>query len=98
SLFFGRSRLIADLAEQVRARPLTLVLGASGTGKSSVVKAGLLPELRADPEASWTILPPLRPGRSPLASLASLEIPGDESGTWAAEPWLDAEALANRLR
>ncbi|MBV7335487.1 ATP-binding protein [Chloroflexi bacterium TSY] len=46
NLFFGRTELIEALAQQVEARPLTLVLGASGTGKSSLVKAGLLPYLR----------------------------------------------------
>ncbi|MEM7344996.1 MAG: caspase family protein, partial [Chloroflexota bacterium] len=45
-LFFGRTALTQQLAKTVTQQPLTLVLGVSGTGKSSLVKAGLLPYLR----------------------------------------------------
>jgi hypothetical protein len=41
-LFFGRDLVVKELAEAVARQPLTLVLGASGTGKSSLVRAGLL--------------------------------------------------------
>ncbi|MCB0108754.1 MAG: caspase family protein, partial [Caldilineaceae bacterium] len=44
-LFFGRQQLIQTLAALVKAKPLTVVVGASGTGKSSVVKAGVAPYL-----------------------------------------------------
>lgn len=69
-LFFGRSTLAEQLQSFVLARPLTVVLGASGTGKSSLVKAGLLPALRASSAQQWEILPTIRPGRSPLTALA----------------------------
>ena len=45
-LFFGRNKLISQLAEFIINRPLTVVLGASGSGKSSLVKAGLIPYLK----------------------------------------------------
>ncbi|MGI2902546.1 caspase family protein [Tolypothrix sp. VBCCA 56010] len=45
-LFFGRKKLISKLAEFMSDRPLTVVLGASGSGKSSLVKAGLIPYLK----------------------------------------------------
>jgi uncharacterized caspase-like protein len=45
-LFFGRNKLIPKLAEFMIDRPLTVVLGASGSGKSSLVKAGLIPYLK----------------------------------------------------
>jgi hypothetical protein len=45
-LFFGRNKLISQLAEFMINRPLTVVLGASGSGKSSLVKAGLIPYLK----------------------------------------------------
>ncbi|MGI8504810.1 MAG: hypothetical protein ACR2LR_27310, partial [Hassallia sp.] len=45
-LFFGRNKLISHLAEFMINRPLTVVLGASGSGKSSLVKAGLIPYLK----------------------------------------------------
>lgn len=44
-LFFGRERLVAEVVERVRERPVTVVLGASGAGKSSLLAAGLVPEL-----------------------------------------------------
>ena len=44
-LFFGRTKLIEKLCDAVCDLPLTVVLGASGSGKSSLVKAGLVPHL-----------------------------------------------------
>lgn len=74
-LFFGRGQQVGQLATVVQRNPLTVVLGASGTGKSSLVKAGLLPYLQpeeADGQATaslWHILGPIRPGDSPLRAL-----------------------------
>jgi len=44
-LFFGRGHLAAELLEATVSRPFTLVIGASGSGKSSLVRAGLIPQL-----------------------------------------------------
>lgn len=66
-LFFGRDAEIAALTERVQAQPLTVVLGASGSGKSSLVKAGVVPRLAA---AGWQVAPIMRPGTSPLTALA----------------------------
>jgi hypothetical protein len=66
SLFYGRDRAIRELQARCDAVRLLVVSGASGTGKSSVVKAGLLPLLR---EAGHRILPVIRPGLHPLAAL-----------------------------
>ena len=63
-LFFGReniTELIAFLAEQSSDLPLMLV-GASGAGKSSLLRAGLLPRLRAAAEAGTL------PGSTPIGS------------------------------
>ena len=43
--FFGRTTAIANLRETVNKNNLTLVLGASGSGKSSLVRAGLIPAI-----------------------------------------------------
>ncbi len=75
-LFFGRNELIDKLYNQVVSNKLTVVLGASGTGKSSLVKAGLVPRLRysgkyqLDENHPFEILEPMRPGKSPLSTLA----------------------------
>lgn len=45
--FHGREDLIDDLVAQVANHPLVTVVGPSGSGKSSVVRAGLIPALRA---------------------------------------------------
>ena len=68
-LFFGRSELVEKLQNFVKIHPLTVVLGASGSGKSSLVKAGLIPELRKDNTEQWSILPPIRPGETPFQAL-----------------------------
>ncbi|MBD2683119.1 MULTISPECIES: caspase family protein [Nostoc] len=46
AVFFGREKLIEKLSERVQNDPFTIVLGQSGAGKSSLVKAGLVPKLR----------------------------------------------------
>ena len=43
--FFGRERLVAELVARLVGAPLLGVVGPSGSGKSSVVRAGLLPAL-----------------------------------------------------
>jgi outer membrane protein assembly factor BamB/energy-coupling factor transporter ATP-binding protein EcfA2 len=45
-VFFGRTAAIAALTAEVDQHPFVLVVGASGSGKSSLVRAGLLPQLR----------------------------------------------------
>ncbi len=77
--FFGREHLVAQLLEAVRrfsqpgATRFLAVVGPSGSGKSSVVLAGLLPRLRqgALPASDrWTYLDPLLPGAHPLEALS----------------------------
>jgi len=68
ALFFGRKALSEKLQAFVLKQPLTVVLGASGSGKSSLVKAGLIPQLKKS-QPLWRILPPIRPGESPFSAL-----------------------------
>jgi len=49
--FFGRERDIRVISSNLREQPLTVVYGASGVGKSSILRAGVLPYLRSDTEA-----------------------------------------------
>ncbi|MBW4546791.1 MAG: caspase family protein, partial [Symplocastrum torsivum CPER-KK1] len=66
--FFGRKALIETLQDFVTNHPLTVVLGASGSGKSSLVKAGLIPQLKKQRE-QWRVLETIRPGESPFRAL-----------------------------
>src|SRR5262249_41726152 len=69
-VFFGRADDTKALAELVRsaAGNAVLVVGPSGCGKSSLVRAGLVPVLAAEP--GWRILPLILPGSDPIATLA----------------------------
>ena len=73
NLFFGRQPLTEKLYEIVAKQTLTVVLGASGSGKSSLVKAGLIPYIRQlqtqSNQQQWQILATMRPGESPLKAL-----------------------------
>ena len=94
-LFFGRENLIKHLYQRVVAnkQALTVVLGASGTGKSSLMKAGLLPLLRQNSEYQFQILDPMRPGESPLKALAQVWLPANTMT--ADELAKDEQGLAN---
>lgn len=73
-LFFGRETQIDDLLARLRRTRFLAVVGTSGSGKSSLVRAGVLPSLHggfmAGAGSSWRIAV-LRPGNRPLASLAA---------------------------
>jgi formylglycine-generating enzyme required for sulfatase activity/tetratricopeptide (TPR) repeat protein len=72
-LFFGRHEQIEDLLRRLRTNRLVAVVGTSGSGKSSLVRAGLLPAVlgggMAQAGSAWEIAV-MRPGGSPLAQLA----------------------------
>ncbi len=70
ALFFGRQEVTAKLFEHVCSRQFTVVLGVSGSGKSSLVRAGLLPRFKAD--SQYRILPVVRPGAKPLVALSAV--------------------------
>jgi WD40 repeat protein len=73
-LFFGREGQSDELLRKLTRRRFLAVVGTSGTGKSSLVRAGFLPSLRdgyllpAGP--SWRVID-LKPGRDPIGNLAA---------------------------
>ncbi len=69
--FYGRDQLIAELDDAVASSPFVAVVGASGAGKSSVVRAGLLPTLRSEFDRSGSHLAVMVPGSDPDAALCS---------------------------
>ena len=74
AVYFGRENEINELIERLRSlfrlhgASLALV-GPSGSGKSSLVHAGLLPRLSRMP-TEWEVLPPVFPGDRPVAAMA----------------------------
>ena len=85
--FFGRSHDIATMYARLQDEPLIGVVGPSGVGKSSFVRAGVIPALKHSGETWESHV--IRPGRQPLAGLARLiaAILGDDSeeATWHAD-------------
>ena len=76
-IFFGRESLIQLLEEKLEQKDIVQVSGPSGSGKSSLVAAGLIPALKRSD--SWQILY-CRPGSDPFGSLASVLMPHLEPG------------------
>ena len=50
--YFGREKEIRSIADNLYGARLTILYGASGVGKSSVLMAGLVPELRKEPRTA----------------------------------------------
>ncbi|MGW4434611.1 nSTAND1 domain-containing NTPase [Streptomyces sp. NPDC004596] len=85
ALFFGRDELTGRLLELASSRRFTAVFGPSGSGKSSLLRAGLIPRIRIpDPaRASPAALRVLTPGEHPLRTHAQRLAPKDGDGdTW----------------
>jgi WD40 repeat protein len=73
-LFFGRDQQIAQVVGRLERNRFLAVLGVSGSGKSSLVRAGLIPALErgsvAEPSRRWRIVV-TRPAGAPFDSLAT---------------------------
>ncbi|MGH3830335.1 MAG: caspase, EACC1-associated type [Pseudonocardiaceae bacterium] len=102
--FFGRKalteQLVARLAEQLPRAGTLVVVGPSGSGKSSLLRAGLIPALDAGlPHIPGSRVWPrvlLTPGAHPIATLASRLAPmaGDTAGTLRARLAADPAQLS----
>lgn len=78
--FFGREELTDRLLDKLRQGQFVAVVGASGSGKSSLVRAGLIWELRRGYKFSGSDRWPIKlltPGEHPMRSLASVFIDPD---------------------
>src|SRR3954464_12755624 len=73
-LFFGRERQTDELLRRLRTTRFLAILGTSGSGKSSLVRSGLIPTLYGGGMVSagsrWRVAI-MRPGVDPLANLAA---------------------------
>ncbi|MEJ2502373.1 MAG: TIR domain-containing protein, partial [Gemmatimonadota bacterium] len=69
--FFGRDEFVDRAIPLLERGGITAVVGASGSGKSSAVHAGVLPRLgRSDPSVRWDVAV-MTPGRTPVPGLAA---------------------------
>jgi WD40 repeat protein len=89
NLFFGRSGLIEEMVEKLKYGRFLAIAGPSGSGKSSVAQAGLIPKLREGAlhgSKTWRYYPPVIPGADPQTSLAYILKPqGTETQVWLEE-------------
>ncbi len=94
--FFGRAADVRRAVARLAETPLIGVLGPSGVGKSSFVRAGLAAALRQDGDG-WDIVI-TRPGRDPLAGLAELARGTGEQAPAVAHLRAQPGALGAHLR
>ncbi len=104
-LFYGREALVDSLSHFIKEHSFTVVLGASGIGKSSLVKAGLIPALQNKADENWHILPVMRPEESPLKALAKVVLSLDSNSAQfqqvealSAEIYQSPRQLLKRIR
>jgi DNA-binding SARP family transcriptional activator/WD40 repeat protein len=69
--FYGRDEVVGRVVETIAGKSLTMVVGPSGIGKSSIVKAGLVPQLRigAIPGSESWLFVDMYPGAHPFDRL-----------------------------
>jgi transcriptional regulator with XRE-family HTH domain len=95
-LFFGRERLVEDLVGRVQESQTVFLIGPSGSGKSSLMRAGLLHALRQGAitrlySERW-LYETMKPGRDPIDELA--RVISSMAGTTKAGEEVRARALA----
>jgi WD40 repeat protein len=103
--FFGRDREVRDLAQRLRRRRFVAVIGASGCGKSSLVRAGLQKTAAREEQAEINMWPVILvvPGTDPFRALAdairlrvdAVNLPRDPTDL---VEWADKQAARMRFR
>nr|WP_246275804.1 ATP-binding protein [Brasilonema bromeliae] len=93
--FFGRDTFVNGLVQGTHSQSLVAVIGPSGSGKSSVVFAGLIPQLRS--EGNW-VIESFRPGNQPFYQLASALVRQLEPEIGETEKLRSAAGLATDIQ
>lgn len=98
AFFFGRENFSRRIADAILSRNLVAVFGPSGTGKSSIIQAGVLPLLRRrrPPESTWDAIR-FVPGDRPFQALAAALMPLLEPEANEAELFAESQKLAELL-
>jgi WD40 repeat protein/class 3 adenylate cyclase len=96
AFFFGRDEFTERLMEATKTQPMVAVIvGSSGSGKSSAVFAGLLPRLRE--QGNWQVAV-FRPGGQPFYALAGSLMPMLESDLSETDRMTETRKMAERLK
>lgn len=90
--FFGREATTTDLVSRVRQSRICTLVGASSSGKTSLLKAGLIHQLRRQSDPLWQTHY-LSPGVQPLQRLAAIFAPIKGSDVQRAEQIYQAESF-----
>ena len=67
--FFGRDAAVSEVRGLLRANRFCALVGASGSGKTSLIQSGIIPELITDKKQDWVPIT-VRPGMNPIENLA----------------------------
>jgi WD40 repeat protein/energy-coupling factor transporter ATP-binding protein EcfA2 len=94
--FCGREDVLDLLEEAIDSHDMVALVGASGSGKSSIVQAGLIPSLRHDSERDWQVII-LRPSDRPLRALASAFIARPDPNRSHLDTLNEIDQLTDRL-
>ncbi len=103
--FFGRELLVATMVEKLKYNRFLAIAGPSGSGKSSVALAGLIPQMQKGAlhgSRQWRYYVPMIPGADPQANLARIINPEKAADLdWVQETaersQLDPTYLANMI-
>jgi formylglycine-generating enzyme required for sulfatase activity/energy-coupling factor transporter ATP-binding protein EcfA2 len=96
--FFGRENLSKRIVEKISSTGLVAVVGPSGSGKSSLVAAGVLPIVRrqATPQPSWDIVA-FTPGERPFHRLAASLVNLSTTASSDTERLIESKKLGDAL-
>jgi signal transduction histidine kinase len=97
--FFGREGEIRQVLHHLRHRRMLFIIGPSGSGKSSLLAAGVVPRLLQSslfPPGTWLIRS-MRPGGDPVSAIAAALACGDDDLYAAADHLIATSAPATRL-
>src|SRR5260370_1973194 len=83
AIFFGRDAQIVSVLALLEEQPFVAIVGSSGSGKSSLIRAGVIPAVREGflrGARDWKIIV-MKPGSDPMGNLARALMAGGVLGT-----------------